>query len=100
MENHFIPYFTQPVAAQGNWTAAVPQAWNTRKYKLERILSPEKNKHSARFKAFATFKFPPAVSIKLTKDPATGKFVLKNVKIFGIKTAKIAKAFRSRARRP
>jgi hypothetical protein len=85
----------QPVAAQNNWTAAVPQEWNSNRYKIQKILSPEKNKHSARFKKFATFKFPPAVSINLTKDPATGSYKLKNIKIFGIKTEKIVKAYRS-----
>ncbi|MEJ2707894.1 MAG: RHS repeat-associated core domain-containing protein, partial [Anaerolineales bacterium] len=85
----------QPNVAQNNWTAATPQEWNTTRYKINKILNPEKNKHSARFKAFATFKFPPAVSIKLTKDPATGSYKLKNIKIFGIKTEKIVKAYRS-----
>jgi hypothetical protein len=38
-------------------------------------LDPEKNEKSARFKAFATFKFPAVVTIHVTK---------KQVRIFGI----------------
>lgn len=75
------------------WKAAVSAKWDEVRKGVKQFvnsLDPKTNKKSARFKAFATYKFPAAVAISLTKDPKTGKMVLKNIKIFGYKTTTIS----------
>ena len=69
------------------WKAAKPSL----RSRALRAIDPERSTHSARFKAFATFKFPPAISIKLTKNSQTKKYQVSKVKIFGKKVSKLKK---------
>ena len=49
--------------------------------RILRGLDPEKNTHAARFKAFATFKFPAVFRFSVSKNQTTSKFELTKVKI-------------------
>ena len=78
------------------WKTDVSKKWDAFPEKIKqeiKNLDPETNAKSARFKDFATYKFPAVVTFKLKRDPS-GKMTLKNVRIFGVKTATFAKKLR------
>jgi hypothetical protein len=72
-------------AALTRWKAAASSKLDANRTRIQQFiksLDPEKNAKSARFKAFATFKFPAVVTYHVTKD---------EVRIFGINPKAIAK---------
>jgi len=70
-----------PIPAQNGWVAAKPSL----RYRILRNLDPEQNTHAARFKAFATFKFPAVFRFTIGKNQTTGKLELTKFKISFIK---------------
>jgi RHS repeat-associated protein len=74
-------------AALTRWKAAASNKLDAIRNRIKQViisLDPEKNEKSARFKAFAEFKFPPAVSYNVSKD---------RIEIFGINPKSISKKF-------
>jgi hypothetical protein len=78
--------FTDPdgrmaTPAQNGWVAAKPSL----RLRILRNLDPEQNTHAARFKAFATFKFPAVFRFTIGRNQTTGKLELTKFKISFIK---------------